>query len=180
MACMRLLLIGLLCGGFGCLTAQNEGMLPRWEVVELSKKLAANVDQTKTVLDQVRPKDWIQNGAPAAYVDQYASLQTDLQNLQLSAAALGRNPEKLSVVVDTFLWLDRVSSMVGSMAGGVRSYQNAPVADLLDTARVKSDAALEVLKEYMRQVAVAQEAAMDIANSEAQRCRQRLASQPRD
>jgi hypothetical protein len=180
MTCMRLLLIGVLCGGLCSLTAQSEGMLPRWEVIELSKNLTANVAQTKTVLDQVRPKEWVQNGAPAAYVDQYESLRTDLSNLQLSAEALGRNPDKLSIVIDTFLWLDRVSSMVGSMSGGVRSYQNAPVADLLDTARRKGDAALDVLKEYMRQVAVAQEADMEIANSEAQRCRQRLASQPRD
>jgi hypothetical protein len=70
--------------------------------------------------------------------------------------------------------------MVGSMAGGVRAYQNAPVADLLDTARGKTDAAMAVLKEYMRQVAVQQEAAMEIAHSEAQRCRERLATQPRN
>jgi hypothetical protein len=177
---MRLLLIGVLCGGFGCLTAQSEGMLPRWEVIELSKNLAANVNQTETVLNDVRPKEWIQNGAPAAYVDQYESLQADLGNLRLSAGALGRQPEKLTVVIDTFLWLDRVSSMVGSMAGGVRTYQNGAVADLLDTARSKGDAAMAVLKDYMRQVAAEQEAAMEIANSEAQRCREHLVSQPRE
>jgi hypothetical protein len=177
---MRLLLIGTLCGGLSCLTAQSEGVLPRWEIIELTKGVAANVEQAKTVLAEVRPKEWIQNGAPAAYADQYESLQTDLNNLELSAAALGRHPEKLTVVIDTFLWLDRVSSMLGSMAGGVRSYQNAAVADLLDTARGKDDAALAILKEYMRQVAVEQQAAMEIAHSEAQRCRERLVSQPRD
>jgi hypothetical protein len=176
---MRLLLIGMLCGGFACLGAQSEGLLPRWEVIELTKNVVANVDQTKTLLKQLRPKDWVQNGAPAAYLDQYENLQTELANLGLSAEALGRDPEKLSFVIDTFLWLDRVSSMVGSLAGGVRAYQNAPVADLLDTARGKTDAAMAVLKEYMRQVAVQQEAAMEIAHSEAQRCRERLATQPR-
>lgn len=177
---MRLLLIGTLCGGFACLAAQSEGVLPRWEVIELTKSVADNVEQAKTVLLEVRPKEWMQNGAPGAYADQYENLQTDLNNLQLSAAALGRQPEKLTVVIDTFLWLDRVSSMLGSMAGGVRSYQNPAVADLLDTARGKGDAALAILKEYMRQVAVEQQAAMEIAHSEAQRCRERLVSQPRD
>lgn len=155
-------------------------MLPRWEVIDLSKAIDANVDQTRTVLKDVRPKEWAQNGGSEAYIDQYDRLMTDLNNLQLSAQALGRKPEKLSVIIDTFLWLERVSSMVGSMAGGVRAYQNAAIADLLDTARGKGDAAMEVLKEYMRQAAVEQEAAMEIANSEAQRCRERLVSQPRD
>jgi hypothetical protein len=177
---MRLLLIGVLCGGFVSLTAQSEGMLPRWEVIELSKNLAANVEQTKTVLKDVRPKEWVQNGAPSAYVDQYENLQSDLGNLQLSAEALGRQPEKLTVVIDTFLWLDRVSSMIGSMAGGVRTYQNAPVADLLDTARNKGAGAMATLKDYMRQVAAETEAAMEIANSEAQRCRERVVSRPRE
>jgi len=180
MAYMRLLFTGALCGAFCCVSAQSEGMLPRWEVMELSKNLVANVEQTRTVLDEIRPKEWLQDGAPAAYIDQHESLQTDLQNLKLSAEAMGRAPEKLSSVIDTFLWLDRVSSMVGSIAGGVRSYQSGPVADLLDTSRGKADATMAVLKEYMRQVAVQQEESMEIAHAEAQRCRGQLAIQPRD
>lgn len=180
MAYMRLLFTAVLCGAFCGASAQSEGVLPRWEVVDLTKDIVANVEQSKTVLDQVRPKEWIQDGAPAAYVEQHESVQSDLQNLKLAAEALGRSPEKLSYVIDTFLWLDRSSSMVGSLAGGVRSYQSAPVADLLDSARGKSDAAMAVLKEYMRQVAVQQEEAMEVAHNEAQRCRGQLALEPRD
>jgi hypothetical protein len=180
MADMRFLFSIVVYGAFCCAAAQSEGVLPRWEVVQLSNDLAANVEQTKTVLDQVRPKEWIQAGAPAAYVDQHESLLADLQNLKLSAESLGRRPEKLSYVVDTFLWLDRVSSTVGSVGGGVRAYQSAPIADLLDSARGKAETSMDVLKEYMRQVAVEQEAAMDIAHSEAQRCRGQLAIQPQD
>jgi hypothetical protein len=177
---MKLFLIGVLCGGFCCLPAQSEGLLPRWEVINLSKSLVESVEQAKTVLDQVKPKEWQQDGAPGAYVDQYENLQTDLGNLRLSAEALARQPEKLSVVIDTFLWLDRVGSMVESITGGVRRYQNAPVADLLDSVRGKGDAALAALKEYMRQLAVENEAAMEIAHSEAQRCRERISIRPRD
>jgi hypothetical protein len=177
---MKVLLSIVLCGAFFGAAAQSEGVLPRWEVVQLSKDLTASVEQTETVLGQVRPQEWIQDGAPAAYVDQHQSLLGDLQNLKLSAEALGRRPEKLSYVIDTFLWLDRVSSMVGSIGGGVRSYQSGPIADLLDSARGKAEASMAVLKEYMRQVAVEQETAMEIAHSEAQRCRGQLAVEPRD
>jgi hypothetical protein len=38
---------------------------------------------------------------------------------------------------------------------------------------------MDILKEYMRQVAVQQEEAMEIADSEAQRCRGQLAIKPR-
>ena len=90
---MKLFFIGVLCGGFWSLPAQDQGLLPRWEVIELSKSILESVDQAQSVLAEVRPKEWLQDGAPAAYMDQHEGLQADLANLRLSAEALGRQPE---------------------------------------------------------------------------------------
>jgi hypothetical protein len=88
-------------------------------------------------------------------------------------------PERLPVVVDTFLWIDRTNSMMASMTDGVRRYQNAAVADLLESARGQYSGAGEKLKEYMRQLAVSVDAQMQIAHEEAQRCRTELVTRPR-
>ena len=88
-------------------------------------------------------------------------------------------PERLTLVVDTFLWIDRTNSMMVSMTDGVRRYQNAAVADLLESARNQYSGAGEKLKEYMRQLAVSVDAQMQIAHEEAQRCRTQLVTQPR-
>lgn len=156
----------------------EDGMMPGWEVREMAEELVANGESVAQILDNVRPKEWIQDGAPEAYVQQHESLQKDLESMVLSAQSLARDPERLSYAVDTFLWLDRFHSMTASMSAGVRRYQSAPVSDLLDAATGKSAGAIAQLKQYMRQLAVATEQHMEIADSEAQRCRAEMVKRP--
>lgn len=154
------------------------GTLPRWEVTKIAASVVEHAQSVKQILDQVRPKEWIQDGAPQAYVDQHATLTKDIRNLELSAQELGRAPDTLSTVVDTFLWLDRSQSMLRSISAGVRKYQNPAIADLLDSAGGVNAGAIEKLKEYMRELAVSAEAEMEIAHEEAQRCRVELMRAP--
>ncbi len=157
----------------------DEGYLPSWQVVEIAEELQTHVAGVRQILEQVRPKEWLQDGAPAAYVDQHENLLQDLEYLNRSAQGLARTPEKLSVVIDTFLWLDRLHSMLGSMSAGVRKYQSDPIADLLDSAGGRNQGAVEHLKGYMRQLASSAEDEMAIAHEEAQRCRSAIVNQPR-
>ena len=175
---MKLPLAILLLGCFFVLPAQESGTIPRWKVIEMAEALRAGSGDIVKILSQVRPKEWIQDGAPDAYVAQYETLQGDLSHLANSARALERQPEKLSTTVDTFLWMDRVSSMTISMAAGVRKYQNPSLGDLLNSTASRFISVGDRLKEYMRQLAVDQEAELDIANSEAQRCRQEMLKRP--
>lgn len=174
MACMQRLLVIVVLGGISCLPALAQGMLPRWEVEAMAKSLEEHAAKLEQVLAQVRPKEWTQAGGSEAYLEQHATLTTELKHLGLSARNLGRNPEKISVVVDTFLWLDRLGSMLRSMGEGTRRYQNAALADLLDSAVASNSGAEANLKSYMRELAVQREAEMEIAHEEAQRCRSDL------
>ena len=161
-----------------CLPAQDAGVIPRWEVLELAKNLDQSTKDVGKILAQLRPKEWTQQGAPSAYVEQLQTLESDLGNLALSVQGLVRKPEKLTTAIDTFLWLERVGSMLTSMATGVRKYQNAALADLLDSAGNRATSGEEKLKQYLRQLAVEREAEFEITHNEAQRCRERLARQP--
>ena len=175
---MKLLLAILLLGCVFVLPAQESGTIPRWEVIEMTGTLIAGTDDIVKILSQIRPKEWIQDGAPDAYVTQYETLEADISNLANSARALERQPEKLSTTVDTFLWMDRVGSMLTSMSAGVRKYQNSSLGNLLDSAAGRVISVEDRLKEYMRQLVIDQEAELDIANSEAQRCRQEMLKRP--
>ena len=154
--------------------AQDGGMLPRWEVAEIGEKVEASVADAKQVLSEVRPEDWIAQGAPQAYVEQRQALEQELRNVELAARALARDPESISIVVDSVLWLDRLNSILDSLAAAVRRYQSAPMADLLESVRGRNAAAAGDLKEYMRQLAVEVEQRMAISHEEAQRCRSTL------
>jgi hypothetical protein len=60
------------------------------------------------------------------------------------------------------------------MSEGTRRYQNAALADLLDSAVASNSGAEANLKSYMRDLAVQRETEMEIAHAEAQRCRDDL------
>lgn len=153
-------------------------MIPRWQVEELSQGVVQNMETASKIIVQLRPQEWVRDGAPEAYVEQHQALLREMEQVRLAALALGRNPERLTYAVDTFLWLDRVDSLMGSVAAGVRQYYNAAVAELLDSARNRNSDGTATVKQYMRQLAEHVEASMRVAHREAQRCREDIVSQP--
>ena len=158
--------------------AQGDGMLPRWQVEDLAAELVQNVETATKVVIALKPREWIQDGAPASYVEQHATLLEEMAQVKLSVQALGREPERLSYAVETFLWLDRTDALLASLAGGVRRYYNGAVADLLDSARNRNTDGIATIKGYLRQLAVHVEQSMKVAHAEAQRCRSQVATQP--
>lgn len=153
-------------------------MIPRWQVEELSQGVVQNMDTARKVVEQLRPREWIQDGAPEAYVDQHQTLLQEMEQVSLAAQALGRDPESLTYAVDAFLWLDRTDALMGSIAAGARQYYNAAVAELLDSARNRNADGIATVKQYLRQLAEHVESSMRVAHREAQRCREEIISQP--
>ena len=177
---MRVLALALFLATFGPVAqGQNTGMIPRWQVEELAQGIVRNVDSAKTVLVALRPGEWVQEGAPEVYVEQLAALLGEMQQLQFSAMALGRDPESVGHAVDTYIWLDRVDSLMASLTAGVRRYYNGAVADLLDSARNKNRDGIATTMAYMRQVAAYTEDELRVAHGEAQRCREEIVNRPR-
>ena len=153
-------------------------MIPRWQVEELAQSIAKNVDTAGKVVRELRPREWVQDGAPEAYIEQHATLMKEMEQVKLSAMALGREPESLTYAVDTYLWLDRVETLLTSVTGGVRRYYNSAVADLLDSVRNRNSDGIATIKAYMRQLAVHVEETMKVAHREAQRCREEIILRP--
>ena len=155
-------------------------MIPRWQVEELAQSLVQNIDTANKIVIALHPQEWVQDGAPSVYIEQHRTLLDEMEQVRLSAQALGREPERLTYAIDTFLWLDRVDMLIASVAGGVRQYYNGAVADLLDSARIRNADGIATIKLYTRQLADYVEQSMDVAHREAQRCREEIISAPRN
>ena len=164
----------------GAALAQQEGMIPRWQVEELSQGVVQNMETARKVVAQLRPREWVQDGAPEAYIDQHQTLLKEMEQVSLAAQALARDPERLTYAMDTFLWLDRTDALMGSIAAGARQYYNAAVAELLDSARNRNSDGIATVKQYLRQLAEHVEGSMRVAHREAQRCREAIVSEPPD
>ena len=159
--------------------AQQGGFVPEWEIRKTVAAVTSQCQRLQPLLNQVNPKDWVAKGAPEAYVTQWNSTRTNLEHMRVSAENLTREPERLTFALDTFFRLGAFESLLGSLAEGVRKYQNPAIADLLHGVMSENSANREKLRAYMLELAEAKEQEFRVIYQEAQRCRTAVSRQPR-
>lgn len=158
--------------------AQTAGIAPPWDVRQDLTALAAQVKRLQPVMEQLKPRDWVAQGAPESYAAQLATTQIQLQALVDSLAKLAADPEKLTTALEVFFRLESLEDLLRSLSGGVRRYQNAALADLLDSLFTEGAASRQKLRQYLVDLAADKEQALKIMDQEAQRCRGLLVRQP--
>ncbi|MGB9606585.1 MAG: hypothetical protein ACP5U2_05590 [Bryobacteraceae bacterium] len=170
------ILVALWATPFG-LWGQAAGVPPEWEVRKQIDGLAAGLDRLKPVLEQVHPEQWVEHGAPEAYVAQAKTVRTELGYLKRSAEIFKEHPDRLTAVLDTFFRLDRFRMLLVSLEEGVRRYQNPDLADMLRAVFAESAPSREDLRQYLLDLAQLKEQELEVADREAQRCRDILIRQ---
>lgn len=156
--------------------AQQNGIASEWDVKATIRGLSAQTARLLPVLDQVRPTDW--QGASETYVQQLDSTRTQAAGLQTVLGALANEPEKLSAALDTFFRLQNLELLLGSLAEGVRRYQNPALADLLTGMAADGSGSRQQLRQYVMDLASLKEHEYQVMDREAQRCRAFLSRQP--
>ena len=165
-------------GWAACLRAQSEGLPPEWEVRKDLDSLVEQTRRLKPLLDAVKPGEWVQKGAPAAYESQWKSVQAESDYLVRSAGELSKAPERLTIALETYLRLQSRNALLVSLSEGIAKYQNPALAELLRGAMTDGAAAGEKLRHYVVQLAALKEGQLTVADQEAQRCRTMLLQQP--
>jgi hypothetical protein len=166
---------GLVCVGLACAQA---GLPPEWETRKQLAALVSTANRLQPVLGDLNPEAWKENGAPGAYVQQWQNTRKALGYLQTSAERLARDPNRLSLAMDTYFRLQGLEQLLNSLAAGVRRYQNPAVADLLMGIANENSANRDFLEQYMKDLAATHESELHVMDTEAQRCRSILSKQP--
>jgi hypothetical protein len=94
------------------------------------------------------------------------------------AEALAARPDRVTRALAVYFRMQAVEAMIGSLAQGVRTYQNPALAELLEGALRDNSSAGEQLRQYLVDLAAAKESEFDVIDREAQRCREVLSRQP--
>ncbi len=144
---------------------------PEWDA---SKTIAAFSDQAKRlkpILDQLTPQEWVAKGAPQAYVSQWQEAEQELSYVATSAQSLERDPERLTLALDTYFRWERLASDLSSLVEGVRHYQNPAVGDLVVSVMGENSSNRELLKQHITDLAAQKEQEFAVVDKEAQRCR---------
>ncbi|HEX6896425.1 MAG TPA: hypothetical protein VF146_14200 [Bryobacteraceae bacterium] len=165
-------------GAFAQTGAAPAGVAAEWDVRKLLDSLDRQAQHLKPVMDQVKPETWVEKGASDTYVAQWKSAEAQLKYLLSSSQALSRDPEKLTLALDTYLRMQSMETTLGSLIEGIRKYQNPALADLAQSVVAENSTNRDQLSQYLRELAAQKEQEFQVADREAQRCRGMLITQP--
>ncbi len=135
------------------------------------QSLQAQAQHLRPVLDRIKPEAWMAHGAPAAYVQQLRSAQTELRYALESSDAFAKQPERLPLALDTYFRMQAMDTMLHSVIEGVRKYQSPADARTIQSVINETNGNRDRLREYIRALAAQKEQEFQIADREAQRCR---------
>ena len=152
-------------------SAQPAGVASEWDVRKLLEKLGVQAQHLKPVIDQVKPDTWVSKGAPEAYQEQWKAARAELTYFISSDEALERQPDKLTLALDTYFRMQAMESTLGSLGEGVRKYQSPELAEQMQTIVAENGTNRDQLRQYMQDLAAQKEQEFRIADTEAQRCR---------
>jgi hypothetical protein len=157
----------------GSLWGQAASSVPApWDVSKSVSELAAQVAQLKPVLAQLAPRDWVEKGAPEAYVEQWQGAQQELEYLDQTTRTLEQQPEKLTAALDVYFRLQGVEWRLQSLSEGARKYQSPAAGDLLAAAVGEHATRRDQLRQYITDLATQNEQEFAVVEREAQRCRE--------
>lgn len=158
--------------------AQQGGTATEWDIRKDLAAFNTTVQRVKPVLDQFRPLDWVQRGAPPVYETQLKNCRGELDNMGISIRNFSERPEKLTVALEAFFRMQSLELMLSSLSTGVRKYQNPALADLVEGYLGESAAGRDKLRQHIVELANAQEQELKVMDEEAQRCRGSLSRAP--
>jgi len=160
------------------LSAQSAGVPPEWETRKLIESLVSNATKLEPLVNGIDPASWTEKGAPDAYQGQLKSVKIALEGFRRSSAQLAGEPTRLSYALDALFRLDGLNVYLGSVASGVRRYQNPALADLILGVADENSANRESLKQYALDLASTKEGELKVMETEAQRCLSIIVKQP--
>ena len=160
------------------LSAPAQGVSAPWDISQTLGSLAEQTQRLTPILDQLTPDKWVARGAPAAYTAQWTNVRSEVGYLLSAAQNLRKQPERLTLALETLFRLQAVESQVNSLVDGVRRYQNPAVGDLLVSVVSANSANRDQLRQYVTDLAETKDQEFRVVDQEAQRCRGTLMRQP--
>ncbi len=177
----RIFFLGLLLSSAAGVHAQQPAApasAPAFDAEKMLDSLRAETKRLGPLLEQLQPEAWLKHGAPYSYVEQKKSAQDEMGYLTASTSAMSKQPDKLSLALDTYLRMEALDRQVGSLVVGILRYGDPNLADLLQQTVGGSVSNRDQFRQYIVDLASQQETQYDVMDREAQRCRGILSRQP--
>ena len=149
-----------------------------WDDSPHATALAEQAARLKPLIAQLTPDEWVAKGAPPAYLTQLDHARQDIDSLANAATQFDRQPNKLTLALDTYFRLQTIEWEFDSILEAVRRYQNPAIADLMVGVLRGNSANRDALREFITDLAARKELEFTVISQDAQACRVQLSKIP--
>ncbi len=164
---LSLLLVVSMCP----LGSQSASVPQAWDIGKTLRGVSDGVSRIMPILEQIRPREWVAQGAPDTYAIQWKASIAQANAISTSAQALLGHPEKLPDALQLLFRIQAFHAELASVGEGLRKYQNPALADLMLSVAAEDGPVREQLQQYVLDMATEKDQQFQIADREAQRCR---------
>jgi hypothetical protein len=147
------------------------GLEAPWDVKQMLSDVAAQNQKFKPLLNEMKPEQWLANGAPPSYVNQYQQAQARVDDAIRAAGALSLQTDNLPLALDAYFRMEALEYVARSVEQCVRRYGERRQAEELATLIAQHFSQREKLRNYLQNLSAERDQEFKIADQEAQRCR---------
>jgi hypothetical protein len=154
--------------------AQTASTLTEHDAVQLFNEVAEQTAKLAPMIEQIHTNEWIAKGAPPTYSQLRDGAVAQNKAIVSGMKALTQNPTKLSDGMTILFRMQSMEMELISLDPGLRKYQNAALADLISSILAEGHRDRDRFRDYVVDLTRSKEQQFEVADKEAQRCRESL------
>jgi hypothetical protein len=154
--------------------AQQASILTEYDAVQLFNAVADQTQKLSPMIEQINTAEWVAKGAAPTYVQLRDGALAQNRAIVDAMHALVQHPAKLSDCLSALFRIQSMEMELISLDPGLRKYQNPALADLISSILAEGNRNRDKFRQYVVDLTGNREQQFEVADKEAQRCRESI------
>jgi hypothetical protein len=154
--------------------AQQASVLTEYDAVQLFNVVADQTQKLAPMIEQINTADWVAKGAAPTYTQLARGALAQNKVIVGALHELSQHPTKLSECLEALFRIQSMEMELISLDPGLRKYQNPALADLISSILAEGHLNRDRFRQYVVDLTAHKEQQFDVADKEAQRCRESI------
>ena len=154
--------------------AQDASVLTEYDAAQLFNTVADQTQKLAPMIEQINTAEWIAKGAAPTYGQLREGALAQNKAIVQGMRELSQHPGKLSECMTQLFRIQSMEMELISLDPGLRKYQNPALADLISSILAEGHRNRDRFRQYVVDLTSHKEEQFDVADKEAQRCRESI------
>ena len=154
--------------------AQQASILTEYDAVQLFNTVADQTQKLSPMIEQINTPEWVAKGAAPTYTQLRDGALAQNKAIVGAMHELTQHPAKLSECLAALFRIQSMEMELISLDPGLRKYQNPALADLISSILAEGNRNRDRFRQYVVDLTGNKEQQFEVADKEAQRCRESI------